>query len=381
MLYATLSKVDPQKVSVNGGGREAQLLSMFGREDLIAGTSSDFRPNGCQAAEGMDDPLEEIAARAAATSIVIINESHEQPRHRAFTDQVARRLAPLGYRIFAAEAFSNSPTGTTVRDGTGLPYLREDDGYYLNEATFGRLGRSAKELGYRLAPYEAVSDPTATPPDDMLDRIHLREAAQADNLLAIMTAARPGEKLLVHVGYSHVEEGASTWSDGREAHWMATRLKAKSGIDPLTISQTLCRGGGGATRLDQLPADYPGKLPVDLLVDHPAAIFIRHRPSWRVDAGDVAVDIPPELLPASRWSVVEARRMDEPDEAVPIDRVAVRPGEDVALMLPPGRYRVWLSACQTPFRKPQVAAWIKASTSRRRTEAGRPQVTSWWTWA
>jgi hypothetical protein len=36
--------------------------------------------------------------------------------------------------------------------------------------------------------------------------------------------------------------------------------------------------------------------------------------------------------------VIEARPLGEPDLSVPMDRVAIRPGEDIALLLPPGRY-------------------------------------------
>ena len=39
-------------------------------------------------------------------------------------------------------------------------------------------------------------------------------------------------------------------------------------------------------------------------------------------------------------SIVEARLADEPDEAVPVDRLLVRPGETLPMLLAPGRYRV-----------------------------------------
>ncbi|MFQ5564410.1 MAG: hypothetical protein ACE5FO_12685, partial [Parvularculaceae bacterium] len=78
----------------------------------------------------------------------------------------------------------------------------------------------------------------------------------------------------------------------------------------------------------------------DLFVDHPQPSYIRSRPSWRVETGDVPIDVPPALAPRTGWRVIEARPIDEPDEAVPMDTVAIRPDEDVALMLPPGKYRV-----------------------------------------
>lgn len=118
---------------------------------------------------------------------------------------------------------------------------------------------------------------------------------------------------------------------------MASRLKEKTGIDPLTISQTTCRGGAESVRFSALPASDPvGKF--DLVIDHPHARFERHRPAWRRLAGDRPISIPQHLYPSAGWRVIEARPIGEPSTSVPMDRVAIRAGEDVALMLPPGRY-------------------------------------------
>jgi len=118
---------------------------------------------------------------------------------------------------------------------------------------------------------------------------------------------------------------------------MAARLKAKTGIDPLTISQTTCRGSAAAMRLAAMPAGEPRGM-FDLVIDHPDARFVPGRPVWRQRVGDRVVALPVALRPTSGWRVVEARGVGEPADAVPLDRVAIRAGEDVALMLPPGRY-------------------------------------------
>lgn len=214
-----------------------------------------------------------------------------------------------------------------------LPYLEDGDGQYLSEAGFGRLGRRAKALGYRFLAYEFVDERQSASPTPE-QRTAMREEGQAHNL-ATFVQDHPGAKLLVHVGYSHAAEVPRI--DG--ALWMAARLKDKTGVDPLTISQTICRGGGVAIRLDALPADEPpGSF--DLVVDHPAARFVRGRPAWRQRAGDRPVSIPGALHPANGWRVVEARPVGESVASVPMDRVAIRAGEDVALMPPPGRYRL-----------------------------------------
>ncbi len=96
--------------------------------------------------------------------------------------------------------------------------------------------------------------------------------------------------------------------------WRAARLKEKTGIDPLTVSQTTCRRGSGTVHLSALPSDQPaGTL-------------------------NLVVDLPPTLRPIKGWRVIEARSVGEAVTSVPFDRVAIRPGVNVALMLPLGRY-------------------------------------------
>lgn len=319
---------------------DSQTLSLFGREALIATTSSDYKPNHCAPLVTAGDVFTEIENRARETSVVIVNESHERSEHRDFIAMVARRLQPLGYDTLAIETLSNPAPRTpeqylpTFLKQPDLAYLVDEDGFYISEAGFGRLGRIAKTLGYRLIPYEPNENDGQNQPKPRAEQIALREEGQARNLDSFLKN-HPNAKLLIYVGYSHAAEVPR--ADG--TRWMAARLKEKTGIDPLTISQTSCRGAGDKVRLSALPADEPVGT-FDLIVDHPTARFERGRPEWRKLAGDRAVSIPKELRPVAGWRVIEARPVEEPDTSVPMDRVAIRPGEDVALLLPPGRYRL-----------------------------------------
>ena len=346
-----LAEIDPRTPLADP--RANQTLSLFGREDLIAATSDDY-PTECEALPGALDPLDEIARRAERTSIVIVNESHERTRHRGFIARIAGRLRPLGYDTLAIEALNNTLPGTLEQflpstvTRPDQPFFEDGDGYYLSEAAFGRLGRRAKALEYRFLPYEHI-DKEPLPDDASREmRIAVREEGQARNIVAFLRD-NPQAKLLIHVGYSHATEVPR--ADG--AKWMATRVKAKTGIDPLTISQTTCRGGGDAVQLAKLPSS---ELPetFDLVVDHPEATFVHGRPEWRMEAGDRPVDIPQSLRPTSGWRIVEARPAEEPTSAVPMDRVAIRPGDDIALMLPPGRYK--LRAVDVPYAEPSPSA-------------------------
>lgn len=317
---------------------EAQTLSLFGREDLIAASNANYRSTGCSALSKAGDVLDEIVRRARSTSIVIVNESHVRSEHRGFTAEIAARLRPFGYGILAAETFRNSEPGQmrfapSFVTRPAQPYLEDSDGQYSSEAGYGRLVRRAKALGYRLWAYEITLDKSRAIKGGREEQVAVREEEQARNLAAIMKA-HSGVKLLVHVGYAHAAEVARRNGE----RWMAARIQEKTGIDPLTISQTIC-GGADRRRLSALPADEPAGT-FDLVVDHPSATFVRGRPTWRQRAGDRPVTIPPARAPTSGWRVIEARPVGEPVTSVPIDRVAIRQGEDVALMLPPGRYRL-----------------------------------------
>lgn len=333
--FAALAELDPSKPLADE--TTGQTLSLFGREDLIADTSADYQATRCAPARSVVDVFSEIEGRARKTSIVIINESHARSEHRGFTAEVVRRLRPLGYNTLAVEALANPYPDTPERywpsflRQPNLPYLEDEDGYYLSEAAFGRLGRLAKIMQYRLLPYEArhrKGEETLSQDE----QIALREERQANNLSTFLRD-HPDAKLIVHVGYSHAVEVPRPTGQ----RWMAARLKNKIGIDPLTISQTTCRGGGPSLRLAELPADQPAGS-FDLVVDHPEARFEEKRPLWRKQAGDQVVPIPASLYPSVGWRVIEARPVGESAASVPMDRVAIRPGEDAALMLPPGQY-------------------------------------------
>lgn len=249
-----LASIDPANPLVDGDA--TQTLSLFGREDLIAGKSGDYKPTRCAPLATAGDPLDEIVQQARATSVVIVNESHERSEHRGFSARIAERLRPLGYDTLAIETLSNPRADTGARflpsyiARPDQPYFEDGDGYYLAEAGFGRFGRKAKALGYRFVPYEINFDDGLPADAPVAQQISVREEAQSA-AIARFLSEHPGAKLLVHVGYSHAREVPTAKGDT----WMAARLKAKTGIDPLTISQTTCRGGGGTTHLVALPAD------------------------------------------------------------------------------------------------------------------------------
>jgi hypothetical protein len=312
------------------------------------------------------DAVREIAARAAAARVVILNEAHDSPRDRAFALEVARALRPLGYSMLAAEAIINF-TDAAERDSAMARlaadgYPRRGTGTYVLDPVFADFLRQSLALGYRPFAYESTGFNRS---DSAAGRITRREQAQAENLAEILRL-NPGAKLLVFVGYGHVMESPRATVEGR-LEWMAARLKRLTGLDPLTIDQTLfdetdptARAYRGLLnpRLGRRPAvPFLGGAPllggsygsgVDLQVVHPPLRLIRGRPDWMRRVGRRPVEIPRRLLPASGRRLVQAFVADEPADAIPLDQVVVEAGRPAPpLMLPRGRRVRW--AFQDPL--------------------------------
>lgn len=302
-----------------------QALSFVGREDLIVavrGANLGYR--ACEAQEG--DPVATIVERARETSIVIINEAHDSPRDRHFIGLVAEALRPLGYATFAAETFNN---GAELNHD--LVYV--DDGFYSSEPVFGRMLGMVKALGYELVAYEQTNEQglNVLSGQSFDDRIARRETAQVENLMAAIFDDDPDHKVLIHVGYGHVSERAP---NGAVA-WMAERLAAATGKDPLTISQTDCIGTGDTPELERWTSDY-----VDMVIGQPPLSLIEGRPAWRVELGEQLVPVPEELLDIEAPTIFEVRPVDAYVDTVPVDRLLLEPGERLPFLLTPGSYRI-----------------------------------------
>ncbi|HPE49410.1 MAG TPA: hypothetical protein PLR76_13480 [Hyphomonas sp.] len=311
-----------------------QAVSMAGREDLIyQGAEDGNQPIRPQCADPGPDPLPELVELAGNTSIVIINEAHSRPSDRLFILELAKALNGIGYRTYAAETFSE-----TIADKPGAA-TNLDDGYYTREPVYARLLEAVRGMGFHLVAYEQHAD-QAAPADAAPDvRIDSREAAQTENLMRAIFNDDPDAKVFIHVGHSHVAERPIPDENGMR--WMAARLKEATGIDPLTISLTDCVASGDAPVLASSGVRPDGTLrPVytDDVVGLPRVTIRDGRPDYRRRAGDIDVQVPAALLPADHPVLIEARRAGDDDIIVPADRLFLRPGESLPLLLPDGTY-------------------------------------------
>jgi hypothetical protein len=339
------------------GAIAMQGFAFVGREDLIARFEPGaftYRP--CPVVEG--DALETVLDQARQAQIVIINEAHDQPFHRHVIARLGVALSEE-FDVFAAETFNYLKLG----DGREPGSL----GWYDNEPVFARQIATLEDEGYRFVAYEIRAGQRDPDAQSREARIAVREEAQANNLIAEVLEDDPEARILVHVGYSHVLEAPQPRGEDEPPHvWFAARLKDKTGIDPLTISQTHCSPAPAAAEaapVDEEAAAQQGSEPaaptvdlapgalaladgsdaapngsVDLFLTHGPITFTDQRPDWRRAAGDVAVEIPEALRPEGGPVILEARAPEQMLAHVPADRLLVYPGEAPVLLLPQGEW-------------------------------------------
>lgn len=227
------------------------------------------------------DARQYILSQAKRNRVVMINEAHDKPQTRAFTASLLEDLYQQGFRYLAMEMLDNVSSKAVLK-------VNAATGYYTAEPIAAELVRKALEIGYTLVPYE---DTVAN------HSVNKREYAQAQNIYDFLSKKDTTAKILVHAGYSHIEEGAA--SDDRIP--MAAYFKIISGIDPLTIDQTemieLSNNPYGAllyevwtkkrpvsspsiALLNEKPVDPYGFNLNDIHVIHPATKYVNERPTW-----------------------------------------------------------------------------------------------------
>ncbi len=277
------------------------------------------------------DPLPYIIQRAKQNKIIMINEAHYKPLHRAFIAKLAEEIKPLGFDVYGAETLSHQGNSKLL----SRKYPLIEDGAYTREPIFGQAIEQIINAGYDVFAYEATFDP-------MQNTLGYREAEQAKNIFKKMKA-QPESKMLIHAGYHHVLET----EDSQGKRWMAKIFKEISGVDPLTIGQTECfsetafEGGifGYALPIkkDGTPVSYRG---YDITLIPPKEGYQALRPNWMQALGRTLISPPPELIFDDRYTLIRAHNTARNPNAVVEDEIYRAPFSEKKLSLRPGAYRV-----------------------------------------
>lgn len=229
----TLTEVQQFKSSNPRGSLEMQMQltysSFLGNNDvyqqLIAAQEQSFKPKDSivnvvkKNQLGNELALAEIVKLAAKTNMLMMNENHYYPNHRLLVLDLLPRLKEIGYTHLALEALAY-PGDSLLNLPLAFPNL--STGFYTMEQHYGNLLREAKKLGFQFVAYENT------------DQKKDREIGQVENLFNNTIGKDPKAKVVVVAGIDHILEKPTP--NGKK--WMATLMKERYQIDPLTISQT-----------------------------------------------------------------------------------------------------------------------------------------------
>lgn len=300
-----------------------------------------------------EDAIAAIVREARSKRIVLINEAHHVPLHRAFAQRLAAELRKIGYRYLACETF-NSPGAQAAN---AKRYLARNAGFYTDEPVFAGFVNAALADGWTLVPYEFEDLLVRAPAEQM----RMREEMQARNLVERIFDKDKDARVLVFVGYGHHQKTPA----GKEGPLlMGEHLRRMTGLPTLHVDQTAFFAHPDpadenplyAPLLARYPASAPfvlgkedGSRPIllglegriDMQVIHPRYPVQDGRPGWLGSlAGRTAVPVPAQLLPASGRRVLKATPASAGADAVPTDILLLEAGKPVpAFMLMNEKYR------------------------------------------
>jgi hypothetical protein len=303
--------------------------------------------------------LEAIAELAKGRKAIFFNEAHNVPLTRTLTVELLQKLREDGYTHFAAETLYSSDKALQQR---GYPV--EESGFYTVEPICAEMIRSALKLGFKVVAYESEEEGNGD----------VREHAQAKNLQDRVFRHDPDARLVVNAGYAHIQENGR-YLGGRS---MAQHFRKLTGIDPLTIEQTMLIEHPPGTEnhpyyraaVDKLNPRQPivfedrGGKPwslkpkaYDVSVFFPVDEVREGRPTWADLAGlRRPYSVNGTFCQGQFPCLVEARYAEEGKDAIPADRLVLDPLGDSdnpddrlfhnfvevrgLLYLRPGRYRL-----------------------------------------
>lgn len=297
----------------------------------------------------IEDAQSYIFDKSANFDFVLINEAHHATQHRTFTAALLEGMYhQRGFRYLALEALSRKDTTLSQRGFANI-----GSGTYTNDPAFGFLIAEALRIGYTVIGYETTRDVDGS----------ARDLDQAENIIQQTKAIDSSAKILVHAGYSHIDECCL-----HESYVpLGARLKEITGQDIFTINQVNMIDFLDVDKehpyysfaVDTLAPEQSSPfivfdeqgLPIlsllaqhhtDVEVYHPRTQYINGRPTWLVQ-GRNFYPVPESLR---RWegNLLSIVRANHPDVATPVDQFILQ-SDEKQMLLNPGQYRARIVDC------------------------------------
>lgn len=337
---------------------ENQLLASFKGLDKIREMYAKDITTATIDSYRAESAIEAIAAAADKHQVIMINEEHRTPVHRALTLQLLPVLYARGFRYFAAETLDEKDTELNKRG-----YPTQKTGFYTADPVYADVIRTALKLGFHVIPYEYMKD-CKPQPDNPMSCDDERERGQAQNLFDRILKNDPKAKIFVHVGRSH---NSKVRYEGQFA-FMGWYFREITGIDPFVIDQVrmserrnpadehplyryAVRKGliKGATVFQSAAGDLwtDDKNLADVRVFTPPATYINGRADWlrmngmrraqKLDLKRLNLKAQSGLFKGGKPVLVQAFVEGESDDAIPIDQIVLYPDKQIPVLMLPAR--------------------------------------------
>ena len=322
------------------------------------------------------DASQYILEKAKKVKVILINEGHNIPPHRAFTLSLLQELYNSGFRYFGAETFNNHFVKVPFNQIGDKFYPINKTGYYSREPIFGDLVREALRIGFTIFAYEDTSKNSVVQKNGFINEdLSRRDYNMALNIKKILDKDSSA-KIIIHAGYGHIVE---------EKGAMGGELKKLTGINPLSIDQSTmteralseCENpyfkminiqkptiyihkSNDSVFLDNSFRNRPDiktKNRLDIEVFHPRTTYINKRPDWLYMNGQrKAFNLDEKYLILGYPILVFAYYADEnTDEAIPIDVFEIKSKDDIKpLVLPQGRFNIIFKNKENKIVKYQI---------------------------
>ena len=312
----------------------------------------------------MLDALDAIEAVADSRQVIMINEEHLTPIHRAVTLQLLSRLYKKGFRYFAAETVEEKDSELNKR---GFP--TQQTGFYTADPVYADTIRTALKLGYKVVPYESVDPKCQSPADNPQFCLDKRERGQAQNLYERILKNDPQAKIFVHVGRGHNSKDDDV---SKNFNFMGYHFKQLTKIDPFSIDQL--RYSEHRDTADEFPLyrfltknnllQTPSVFQMpdgsfykkntfgyDMAIFHPRigyengrATFLKMnglRKAEKINLKKLKLKANKNLFAGSDAVLIQAFYSQESADAVPVDQIILYPNKEIpVLMLPAGNFRI-----------------------------------------
>ncbi|KQB37739.1 hypothetical protein [Flavobacterium aquidurense] len=291
-----------------------------------------------------ENAVDYIVSRSKTEKVIMINEAHNNARHRIFTTSILQGLYNNGFRFLGIEALNDSLINTRK-----FPVL--ESGFYTQEPQFGNLIDEAIKIGFTVFGYEDFSNSNITGKE--------REIKQAQNITKWIEK-NPDGKFLIHCGYDHIIEGIPGIKSWEKA--MAGRLTKFTGINPFTIDQIQYSERGNSKLnqpyIEMLNLNYPAILVdsndktfngaidnpkrIDCSIIHPITKYDNGRPDWMTLSGKRKIyNISNSKITEFPALVIAYRINEFEKDGIPADVIEILDNKNKGhLILNKGKYKI-----------------------------------------